>query len=145
MPEYRIAPDQGVCPEGHPCHLTPELPAFRQCDEPHDWSHAPRAHTPYTGAALLDVYTGPVGVEAFHEAAAALRALMSNHEAQEHPDHPRQECPGVEVCSSVGALALRAIQDVLDPLPSYGRAMDAVYAAAESEAEARRSGRSVAP
>ena len=118
MPEYRIAPDQGVCPDGHPCHLDPSTPALRVCD-PRDPLHERPGtrHYQYTGAALMDVYIGPVGVEAFHEAAAALRSLMASHEAQEHPDHPRRECPGVEVCSTTAAFALRAIQDALDPLP----------------------------
>lgn len=106
MPEYRISQDQGVCPEGRPCTLDPDHPTMRVCFP-----------TCYYGVALLDVYAGPVGLEAYHEATEALRALMANHEAQEHPDHPRQECPGVEVCSSTAAFALRAIQDVLDPLP----------------------------
>ena len=112
MPLYMIAPDQGGCPDGHPCHESPASPAMRTCDVPEHFSGV------YVGIALLDVYAGPVGVEAYQEACAALRSLVDDHEhvARHEGDDP-ETCPGIEVCQTIGAGWLRAIQNVLDPLP----------------------------
>lgn len=104
MPLYMISPDQGACPDGHPCHLTPDHPGFRECGQPTHFRGT------YAGEALVDVYAGPVGVEAYQHACDSLNDLMRRHEA----DH---NCPGVEVCEGWFAGALRAIRDVLDPLP----------------------------
>ena len=111
MPLYMIAPDQGGCPDGHPCHESPASPAMRTCDVPEHFSGV------YVGIALLDVYAGPVGVEAYQEACAALRSLMADHEESEHHGAPDSRCPGIEVCPTIGAGWLRTIQDVIDPLP----------------------------
>ncbi len=104
MPEYRIAPDQGVCPDGHPCTLSAEYPIFRECPEPTHFNGR------YVGEALVDVYVGPVSVEAYHEATAALRELITSHENA-------HDCPGAEACIDMDAARLRALQDALDPLP----------------------------
>lgn len=117
MPEYRIAPDQGACPDGHPCTIapydgTPDSALTRTCGQV-----VYRRDPCYIGPALVDVYVGPVGVEAFHEAIAALNALITNHEHNGCAERMTRPCPGVEVCVSNEAFALRAIQDALDPLP----------------------------